>query len=96
MNWVWFLSAGAGLLTALAIVVALVVRRRRRRYALPPFGRGWNGGEPGGVREPRRPLVPAGAASVALPEPRTESRISPPPPRRSIGGFRTPRRRLAS
>jgi hypothetical protein len=56
---------------AAAVVAAVVVfvrRRLGRRPVLP--GRGGQGPGPSGVREPRRPLVPAasGAAEVPLPE----------------------------
>jgi len=61
----------AGLI--LAVIVRLATRRRARRRYPPgvqgPPGHGRRGG-PGPVREPRRPLSPAGAgsAAVALPE----------------------------
>lgn len=41
-------------------------------------------GDPSGDFEPRRPLVPAGAGAVALPEPQPEQRISARP--RILGG----------
>lgn len=61
------------LLALLPILLALflgirVMRRRRVRPMMPPS----EGGGSAGEREPRRPLVPVGSASEALPIPREE------------------------
>lgn len=59
------MGAGSGKLVAAAIVavgVLLSARRRRRRQRM-----GWRGGPgppPSGVREPRRPLQPAGSGAA--------------------------------
>src|SRR6266571_4236683 len=53
---------------ALLVALRLIARRRARWRAAPDLRRRpGSGGEPGSVREPRRPLVPAGAATAALP-----------------------------
>lgn len=57
------------------IVLAAMVRRRRARWKidLPPQGRPGEG--PAGTREPRRPRVPSGEASAALPLPREDQPV---------------------
>jgi len=60
----------------LAVTVRLVTRRRARRRHPPgvqgPPGFGGRRGGPGPVREPRRPLSPAGAGSAAVAPPEDE------------------------
>lgn len=55
------------LLTLITLFAMRKVRSRRSRWEIP--GGGQRGGT-AGPREPRRPLVPVGSASSALPEPR--------------------------
>jgi hypothetical protein len=56
-------------LAAAALAVLGFTRRRRYWSASPDTGGDWEGDDPTGVREPRRPL-PSGsaAATVAVPE----------------------------
>lgn len=58
------IAAAIGVPAAL-LATAVVLRQRRRRRV--PFGRGPGGRSGGaGVREPRRPLVPAGSGAIAV------------------------------
>ena len=73
----------AGLLAfgPLALLMVLLAIRTRRLWPKRPVtrweaGPGRNRGDPSGDREPRRPLLPSGAAAVAMPEPHDEARAS--------------------
>jgi len=53
------------------IVRRLVAKMRRRRARLEWRGPDYGGGDPAGVREPRRPKPSAGSAAMALEIPRS-------------------------
>lgn len=77
----WGVEFLAGLLVLgpLALLLVLLAIRTRQLWPKRPATWWTNGGERGdgaGDREPRRPLVPSGAASVALTEPHDERRVS--------------------
>ena len=95
----------AGLVVVLgpfvALMVLLVIRTRQLWPKRGPVA--WTGGAPGssgrggdtsGDREPRRPLVPAGAGSVALPEPVEDIEADEPVPVRVAPPVPDPHRRL--
>ncbi len=67
-----FLAALVALGPLLGLMVLLVIRTRhlwaRTPVTIEPY-RPRQGGETAGDREPRRPLAPVGAGSVALPLP---------------------------
>lgn len=73
--------AGLLVLGPLALLMVLLAIQTRRLWPKRPAtrweaGPGRNPGDTAGDREPRRPLLPSGAGSVALPEPHEERRVS--------------------
>lgn len=65
MEFLLGIAFGVAMTLVIFLLLNMFSRRRAGRQA-PPFRR--RGGGPSGVREPRRPLVPAGSASAELPE----------------------------
>src|SRR5688572_3762287 len=63
----FLLGTAAGIALTLMVFLLLSVwnRSRSNKRQAPPFRR--RGGGPSGVREPRRPLVPAGSAAAEVP-----------------------------
>lgn len=65
MEFLIGMACGIALTLLVFLLLSLWNRRRAVKNQAPPFR--WRGGGPSGVREPRRPLVPAGSASAELP-----------------------------
>ncbi|HVF12367.1 MAG TPA: hypothetical protein VNA87_04705 [Actinomycetota bacterium] len=64
MEFLFGTAFGVAMTLVILLLLNMFSRRRVGRQA-PPFRR--RGGGPSGVREPRRPLVPAGSASAEVP-----------------------------
>ncbi len=88
-----------GLGPVLLLLTLLVLRTRQLWWRQPVTSfKDWpgSGGETAGDREPRRPLVPAGAGAVALQPPEGEENDVPGVARRDHPGGEPARRLRAS